>query len=466
MSNMSQQRSLRSTLSDGTPIASLIDRERREISPRVFSDPEVYQLEMERLFSRTWNIVGHVSEIPNPGDFVTRTIGEDPVIVVRRRDGEIECLLNMCSHRGAMVVREEAGNANVLRCIYHGWIFNLDGSVRGMPWKDEMYPPGTDFERLGLTKARVEVYAGIIFANWDSSAPSLDDYLGEYKRYMDLIFDKLPGGMEVLGAPQRFIVDANWKTVSEQFGGDAYHAGQLHRDLGKLIPADPANPADWHMYATKVSTNNGHSIICMDQTRIIQILTGCGDNLPSLNDRLEMLPPPGVPREMLSELKKHRTVEELEFMMSSPPGNGSIFPCGGVWNMYNPMAEGPPGPFLSFRTYLPAGPDKFEFCMWTLVAKGASEEYRRLVLRSTSFVQGAGGFVEGDDGATWPSQTLASKGYMARKTQSYKYWSMTGEHKPKDWPDAMGGHVHGGFSRDDPQWNWWQRYFDRLEGKV
>jgi hypothetical protein len=55
---------------------------------------------------------------------------------------------------------------------------------------------------------------------------------------------------------------------------------------------------------------------------------------------------------------------------------------------------------------------------------------------------------------------------MARKTLTYKYWSLTGEHKPEGWPEVMGGHIHGGFSRDDPQWNWWQRYFDRLEGKV
>ena len=466
MSDLGQQSSLRATLSDGTPIASLIDREKREVSPRVFSDPEVYQLEMERLFARTWNIVGHVSEIPKAGDFVTRTIGDDPVVIVRKRDGGIECLLNVCTHRGTVVVREEAGNANVLRCIYHGWIFNLDGSLRGMPWKEQMYPEGsTDFQRLGLTKARVEICSGIIFANWDATAPSLDDFLGEYKKYMTLIFDKLPGGMEVLGPPQRFVVDANWKTAAEQFGGDAYHAGQLHRDLAKLLPADPANPADWQMLATKVSTDGGHNIICFDQNRIFRLLTGC-DEMPSLDERMEMLPPPGVPRDMLPELKKYRTVEELEFMMSTPPGNGGIFPCGGVWNMYNPLSDGFPAPYLSFRTYLPAGPDKFEFCMWVLVAKGASEEYRHLVRRTTAFTQGAGGFIEGDDGAAWPSQTSASRGYMARKTLSYKYWSMTGEHTPEDWPEAMGGHIHGGFSRDDPQWNWWQRYFDRLEGKV
>jgi len=464
MSDMSQQRAMQATLSDGTPIASLIDREKREISPRVFSDPEIYQLELERLFAKTWNIVGHESEIPKPGDFVTRTIGDDPVIVVRRRDGKIDVLLNACTHRGTLVVREEAGNASVFRCIYHGWIFNLDGTVRGMPWKEQLYPEGTDFDRLALPKARVGVQSGIIFANWDESAPSLDDYLGDYKLYMDLIFDKLPGGMEVLGPPQRFVVDANWKTSAEQFGGDAYHAGQLHRDLAKLIPgADPTNPEHWQMLAPKVSTAGGHNIICFDINRIFKMLTGV-EELPSLEERLEILPPPGVPREMLDQLKKHRTKEELEFVMTNAPSNGGIFPCGGVWNMFNPLADGFPAPFLSFRTYLPAGPDKFEFCMWVLVAKGASQEYRDLMMRSTSFSQGAGGFIEGDDGAVWPGQSIASRGHITRKRLTYKYWSLTGDHKPEGW--LGGGHVHAGFSRDDPQWNWWQRYFDRLEGKV
>lgn len=464
MSDSSQQLSMRATLSDGTPIASLIDRERREVSPRVFSDPEIYRLELERLFARTWNIVAHESEIPNVGDFVTRTIGDDPVIVVRRRDGGVDCLLNVCSHRGTIVCREEAGNASVFRCMYHGWIFNLDGSIRGMPWEEEMYPAGTDFDRLALTKARTSVYAGIIFANWDTSAPSLEDFLGDYRKYMDLIFDKIPGGMEVLGPPQRFIVDANWKTASEQFGGDAYHASQLHRDLAKVIPgASLTDPADWQMEATKVSTDGGHNIICFDLLRLFQLLTGADEPQP-IDERMDILPPPGVPREMLAEVKKHMSKEDLDFIMSTPPSNGGIFPCGAVWNMFNPLADGFPAPFLSFRTYLPAGPDKFEFCMWVLVAKGASKEYRDLVRRTTSFTQGAGGFLESDDGAVWPVQSIASRGFIARKSITYKYWSLTGEHKPEGW--VGGGHVHTGFSRDDPQWNWWQCYFDRLESKV
>jgi hypothetical protein len=162
-------------------------------------------------------------------------------------------------------------------------------------------------------------------------------------------------------------------------------------------------------------------------------------------------------------MKKHLSPQEVAFIMSSPPSNGGVFPNAGVWNTHLPLPDGL-APFLSFRTYVPVGIDKFEFCMWVLVAKGASEAYREEVRRGTSFNQGAAGFIEGDDGAVWPGQHSASRGYVTRKSLTYKYWSLTGEHRPDAW--IGGGRVHAGFSRDDPQWNWWQRYFDRLEGKI
>jgi phenylpropionate dioxygenase-like ring-hydroxylating dioxygenase large terminal subunit len=461
MTNENDLKRGRTALVDGTPISSLVDRDKREVSTRLFSDPEIYQLELERIFAKNWIIVGHESEISEVGDFVTRRLGDDPVIVARCRDGGIDCMLNVCSHRGALVCREEAGNSSVFRCIYHGWIFNLDGSFRGAPFKEEMYPDGMDASRLGLRKARVGVYGGIIFANWDESAPSLEDYLGDYKYYLNLIFNKVPNGMEVLGPPQRFVINANWKTASEQFGGDAYHAGQLHRSLGALTGGSPTNPRDWQLHAPKVSTENGHNIICFDLGDMYRAISG-GKELSPI-EKLHILPPSGVPPEMLPEMLQLLGEKELEFLATTPPGNGGIFPNAGVWNMHNPMYNGVPAPFLSFRTYLPLGPDKFEFCMWVLVAKGASEEYRDLMRRSTSFMQGASGFIEGDDAEVWPGQTSASRGYIGRQG-TLKYWTLTGEHKPEGWPGE--GNVHAGFSRDDPQWNWWQRYFDRLEEKV
>src|SRR4051794_1741218 len=94
-------------LGDGTHLGDMIDLESRSISARLYSDPELYQLELERIFARTWIAVAHESEIQRPGDYVTRYIGEDPVIVARDRSGGVNVMLNSCSHRGMTVCRAE-----------------------------------------------------------------------------------------------------------------------------------------------------------------------------------------------------------------------------------------------------------------------------------------------------------------------------------------------------------------------
>ena len=312
---------------------------------------------------------------------------------MRQRDGSIDCLLNVCPHRGAIVCREEAGNGAVFRCIYHGWVFGNDGSFRGAPFKEQMYPDGCDTSRMGLRKARVEVFAGIIFANFDESAASLDEFLGGFKWYLNTMLNRTKAGMEVLGPPQRFVIHANWKTAAEQFAGDGYHAGQLHRTLGLLTGGNPNNPRDFQMHAPKVGTDNAHNVICMDWTDLYRQISP--DRELSTVEKLNILLPPGVPREMLPEMMDLFSEKELEFLANTPPSNGGMFPNVGVWDMNNPLPEGAPGPFVSFRTYVPLGPDKFEFCMWVLTAKGSPAEYRDHMLRATSFSQGAAGYIEG-----------------------------------------------------------------------
>src|SRR5690606_3621256 len=108
-------------LSDGTLITDLVNRSTREVQLRVHSDREIYDLEMERIFGKTWLLLGHESEIPEAGDFVVRNMGEDSVIVARGDDGKIHVSLNVCPHRGMRVCIADEGNANVHTCIYHGW---------------------------------------------------------------------------------------------------------------------------------------------------------------------------------------------------------------------------------------------------------------------------------------------------------------------------------------------------------
>ena len=126
-------------LSDGTKISDLVDAEKGIISPRIFSDQEIYDLEQEKIFSKVWNFVAHETEIPNVGDYVTRFVANDPVIVVREAENKINVLLNVCMHKGMHLCRTDAGNTKNFRCIYHGWTYKSDGTLMGAPAAKEAY---------------------------------------------------------------------------------------------------------------------------------------------------------------------------------------------------------------------------------------------------------------------------------------------------------------------------------------
>src|SRR5262249_59618042 len=102
-------------------VAGLIEPGR--VHRDVYTDPELFELEMERIFGRAWLFVGHTSQVPQPGDYITTDLGRQPVVMTRHRDGSVHVLLNRCTHRGAKVVNERKGNAPRLVCCYHGWSF-------------------------------------------------------------------------------------------------------------------------------------------------------------------------------------------------------------------------------------------------------------------------------------------------------------------------------------------------------
>src|SRR5258705_9293646 len=112
-------------------IAKLIEPGR--VHRRVYADPDIFELEMERIFGRAWLFVGHTSQVPNPGDYITTELGRQPVIMCRHRDNGVHVLLNRCTHRGAKVVNERKGHATRLVCCYHGWNYDTDGKLPGLP---------------------------------------------------------------------------------------------------------------------------------------------------------------------------------------------------------------------------------------------------------------------------------------------------------------------------------------------
>ena len=149
--------------------AQLISLLRQDVHPDqgqipayIFSSPEVYELEMERIFPRCWLLVAHESEISKPGDYVTRSLGQYPVIVVRGEDGKIRILLNVCRHRGMRVCRTDSGNSADFLCPYHGYNYKNTGELIGVPFEKDSY--GTlDKSKYGLLEMRTGSFHGLIF---------------------------------------------------------------------------------------------------------------------------------------------------------------------------------------------------------------------------------------------------------------------------------------------------------------
>ena len=205
----------------------LVDLALGQISREIFVNDDIYAEEQERIFARSWLLVGHESQIPNPGDFFVSRMGEESVILCRDRAGTVHVFLNSCRHRGMKVCRYDDGNTTVFTCPYHGWSYGTDGALVGVPYFREAYHSELDKAKLGLVEvAQLCCYKGTVWANWDASAPSFLEYLGEFRRFLDLIldgWDGREGQAELLGGVQKWLIPCNWKFPAENFSGDSYH---------------------------------------------------------------------------------------------------------------------------------------------------------------------------------------------------------------------------------------------------
>ena len=459
------------TLSDGTKVADLVDVATRQGQMRALSDPELYELEMEQIFGKIWFFLGHESEIPNSGDFITRDMGSDSVLITRDKAGEVHVMLNVCAHRGMRISTLDAGNTQIHTCIYHGWAFRPNGAFLGAPVeKEAMHGKMMSKDELGLKKARVTLYGGLIFATWNIEGPSFDEFLGDAKWYYDILFKRSDKGMEVLGPPQRFTVRANWKAAGEQSAADGYHPLTLHRWLGEVGNYSKKTEGEGgggdlspEMYGVEVSSPHGHALRCIDLGRKIRRMTGLDPDKLSIDEKLNALPPAGMTKDMVEQLKRNLTPEQLQVQTSMPPQVGGIFPNVLFGFVYIPQADGTVVGSMTMHAYVPKGPDKLEFVNWIFAEKDAPQELREKMLRQTIQLFGTSGMVEQDDSDTWPHMTLAAKGAQGKK-MTLKYQAAYETGAPEGWPGP--GIVNEGFTKDDTQWHWWMYWRQLMGGSV
>ena len=204
------------------------------IHASLYTDPRIFADEMERIFRRGWVFVGHASEIPRAGDFVTRRIGLEPVIMVRGAGDEIAVLVNRCRHRGTMLCQAERGTAKTFTCPYHGWTYGADGTLLGVPYPGGY--AGFDKREHGLARApRVASYRGFVFASFAEAGITLAEHLGPATRLVDRSCDLSPAGeIRLTAGWVRHRCAGNWKMLPEN-DSDGYHLGFVHQALFKTV---------------------------------------------------------------------------------------------------------------------------------------------------------------------------------------------------------------------------------------
>jgi choline monooxygenase len=198
------------------------------LPPHLYREPEVLEHEQRRIFARTWQLVGHESQLPSGGSYVTSKAGAEPVLVLRDHDGSLRAFRNVCRHRGSRLLSGSGDCGKAIRCRYHGWTYRFDGELIGVPEGRSI--PGLDKSALGLFPARVEVLCGLVFVNLDIHTTALADQVaGLTERLERYGLERLRPKVESVSSQP-----ANWKIVVDNYL-EGYHVPIAHPGLMRLV---------------------------------------------------------------------------------------------------------------------------------------------------------------------------------------------------------------------------------------
>ena len=395
---------------------NIVDFEKGLLHRNIFVDDLIYQEELEKVFGRAWQFIGHETLVPNPNDFFLTYIGEDPVILTRDSKGELHAFLNMCRHRGNRVVRADDGNAKNFMCTYHGWTFSNEGKLVSVPGLQEAYYGELDVEHLGLVPvAHLDTYAGLIFATWAEDAPSLDAYLGDFRWYMDMMFNRSDGGMEFLG-PDKWPIPCNWKNPADNFIGDSYHAVLSHRSAA-IVQAirrggNPQPIAYSRPGSNEVASGNGHGMSAFLFDSKEEFLKRDFSRQPGGDAEMQEYNESLWP-EMERRLGPRRT-------WLTTPGHATCFPnLSWLTNR-------------TVRLWLPRGPLRTEVWSFTALDADAPEHIKKKMRIQCMQSFGPSGLLEQDDMDNWRNASEAGRSATARKyMQNITMGAGRDQHNPR-----------------------------------
>lgn len=386
--------------------------------------------EMARIFERCWLYVGHESELPNPNDFVSRSVIGRPVIFLRDNTSTIRVFLNACSHRGAEVCRQPKGNARLFVCPYHSWSFQNDGALRGMAFPDGA-SPSFDKSKRGLTPApRLETYRGFVFISFNSDIVDLPTYLGKAKEPLDLILDQGEHGMEIVRGTHDYSVDANWKLLIEN-SIDSYHAPSTHNRYFSYLERNDGIPKADLKFSRGLDLGNGHAMMTADAF----FPRALGLWAPIFGEYIKDKIDAAVER--LTE----RFGPERAHAISKRSRNMLIFP-----NLIINDVQA-----ITVRTFFPVRPNRMSVSSWALAPVHEDPDLRKLRLEAYLSFLGPGGFATPDDIELLES---CQRGFANREAA----WSDISRGMGHEVPDAMSEEQIRAF------WRQWRRMMS--EGPV
>lgn len=215
----------------------------KPLSPWTYSNPELFELEYEALFLKRWQFAGHVSDVPEAGDFIAVDIGRDNIVVMRQEDNQLRAFLNVCRHRASRLLSGSGNCRRIIQCPYHGWTYRLDGSLMAIPNQQDF----DDIDRAdyGLHRVQVEVFHGLIFVRVKGAGDSIAhqfSHLGRFFEKYDVAnYEKITGFNEE-------IWDVNWKVAWDNYL-ENYHIPVGHPGLNRLV----TETGEWEELTSGVS---------------------------------------------------------------------------------------------------------------------------------------------------------------------------------------------------------------------
>jgi fatty-acyl-CoA synthase len=392
---------------------------------RLYCDPDVFAAELDAIWHRVWVYVGHESEVPQPGDYVRRQIGAQPVIMIRGADGNIRVLFNRCRHRGNLICHKDKGGAQTITCPYHGWSYAADGALIGPTFKEAYINFPKD--ALGLTPLpRQGAYRGLVFASVAKDGIALDEHLGPAKEFIDLFMDLSPTGeVDIDTGVQKLRYAGNWKMLPENSLEGDYHGPFIHRIAFELHGRRTG------LDLTSLMTKSVPDVIrSLPGGHMVEDYRGASMGAP------KAAPPPWRLK-YVAQMEARYGAERARMLTSTIPPLVYVFP-----NLLYVMTH--------IRRVQPVSVDETFVYYQPMLLKGAPDEVNEARLREHEFGFGPAGFISPDDIEIMERNQLG----LAAQGDGWTFIGR-GAHRTKTMPD--GG--TSGFTMDENHLRgMWQHY--------